>query len=293
MQRKYLVIYHANCTDGFTAAWVFHHYSQKFPEAHDQYDFHAANYGSEPPDGLSSYHTVYLVDFSYSREVVAGMLEETQVVLIDHHVTAIQELRDLPGLRTYTDIERSGARLAWDFLFHKEPAPRLIDYVQDRDLWKWKLPNSKEVSSFISSVTRTFEDWSTLLIGSEDVTKLTRYMTSGQAILRVQDRLAAEMARGAVFTDFAGHADIPVANVPGAFASDVGHILSEKAPFAVTYHFAHGKMLVSLRSRETGVDVSAIAKYFGGGGHEHAAGFTVDHVDAASFFKSASWGNLA
>jgi nanoRNase/pAp phosphatase (c-di-AMP/oligoRNAs hydrolase) len=38
----------------------------------------------------------------------------------------------------------------------------------------------------------------------------------------------------------------------------------------------------SLRSRDDGPDVSEIAKRFGGGGHEHAAGFRCSRLDAAS-----------
>jgi nanoRNase/pAp phosphatase (c-di-AMP/oligoRNAs hydrolase) len=40
----------------------------------------------------------------------------------------------------------------------------------------------------------------------------------------------------------------------------------------------HGTSAIfSLRSTEEGLDVSEIAKLYGGGGHKHAAGFKVPH----------------
>lgn len=285
---KRLVIYHANCTDGFTAAWVFHRYATTVGAAIEEtFDFYAGNYNGEPPS-VEGYEQVYLVDFSYKREVMEHLISSnpgTWFFLIDHHATAINDLHGLSGLTQYTDLGRSGARLAWDFLFPGTEAPRMIDYVQDRDLWQWKLPLTKETNSYIGSLSFSFEAWDTLMLGGDDITKHARWAAAGEALLRRQDKLASEMARGAVRTSFAGYDDIPLCNVPGAFASDVGHILAKDAPFSVTFHFAHNKLLVSLRSREgDGADVRQIAEKFGGGGHRHAAGFSLENARVAEAF---------
>lgn len=57
--------------------------------------------------------------------------------------------------------------------------------------------------------------------------------------------------------------------------SEVCHELCQGEPFAAAYwDEADGTRRWSLRSSETdGVDVSEIAKLYGGGGHVHAAGF--------------------
>jgi len=75
--------------------------------------------------------------------------------------------------------------------------------------------------------------------------------------------------------DFEGH-KVPMANLNGMYASEAGNIMSESFPFAVTYYDTAVHRVFSLRSRETGTDVSEIATKFGGGGHKHAAGFKVD-----------------
>lgn len=276
---KSLVIYHANCTDGFSAAWVFHRYVTTLGDVVNQtFDFYPANYNGAPPE-IAGYGIVYLVDFSYSRLVMGSLIAsypDTKFVLIDHHATAIKDLEGLAGLQQFVDIERSGARLAWDYLFPGAEAPRMIDYVQDRDLWQFKLPMSKETSAYIGSLSFSFEAWDSLMLGGDDIIKHARWAAQGEALLRRQTKLVEEIARGAILGDFAGYSGIPICNCPGAFASDVGNVLAQKAPFSVTFHFAHTKLLVSLRSRDDGgSDVGRIAQAFGGGGHKHSAGFSL------------------
>jgi hypothetical protein len=54
------------------------------------------------------------------------------VTLIDHHKTALEDLAGLPSLHTFTDLERSGATLAWDYLFPDKPRPLLLGHIEDR-----------------------------------------------------------------------------------------------------------------------------------------------------------------
>jgi nanoRNase/pAp phosphatase (c-di-AMP/oligoRNAs hydrolase) len=70
-----------------------------------------------------------------------------------------------------------------------------------------------------------------------------------------------------------GGYDVPVANLPYMFASDAGNIMSEGEFFAASYFDTPDGRKFSLRSKDTGMDVSEIAKRFGGGGHARAAGF--------------------
>ncbi len=67
--------------------------------------------------------------------------------------------------------------------------------------------------------------------------------------------------------------DVPVANLPYTMSSDAGHRLAQGEPFAACYWDTPNGRVFSLRSTDDGLDVSAIAKQYGGGGHEHAAGF--------------------
>ena len=51
--------------------------------------------------------------------------------------------------------------------------------------------------------------------------------------------------------------------------------MAQGEPFAACYWDTEGARVFSLRSADDGLDVSEIAKQYGGGGHVRAAGFSV------------------
>lgn len=67
---------------------------------------------------------------------------------------------------------------------------------------------------------------------------------------------------------------VPVANLPYTMSSDAGHLMTAGEPFAACYVDTPNGRTFSLRSTDEGVDVSAVAQSFGGGGHRNAAGFS-------------------
>ncbi len=53
--------------------------------------------------------------------------------------------------------------LAWNYFHEGTPAPELLGYVQDQDLWHWALPDSSEVNAAIASHPRSFESWTQMI----------------------------------------------------------------------------------------------------------------------------------
>lgn len=265
---KPLCIYHGNCADGFGAAWVFHACAER------EFEFHAGVYQNDPPDITG--RDVYLVDFSYKRPVVEAMLgKATRVVLIDHHKTAIEDLAPLiesGKIEALVDLEHSGAMLAWKWFNgnFREP-PDLIKHIEDRDLWRFALPGTREIQANVFSHPYDFAVWDELM--RRPVVEL---IAEGKAIERKHFKDINEFIGAAAYRmSIAGHS-VPVLNAPYFWSSDAGHILAEGEPFAACYwDVANGERVFSLRSTEDGVDVSEIAKKYGGGGHKHAAGFKV------------------
>lgn len=275
-----LVIYHANCMDGFAAAWAAW---TKLGDKETHY--WPMSYGDDPiskikvvPRGL----TIYIVDFSFPREVLKRMCEaDVKVVILDHHKTAEVDLTDWPdqpeNLEIHFDMERSGAKMAWDYFRPYDPAPSLISYVQDRDLWRKVLLYSEEINQFISTLPHNFDSWTSasyLLRNRFDEAKHI-----GESVLRKHGQIVADIVKTARPIKF--HIDGKTvsglaANCTGHFASDVGHELCKlSGTFGATYCSGNdGSVKWSLRS-EGDFDVSAIAKLFGGGGHKNAAGFTL------------------
>jgi hypothetical protein len=261
---KQVVIYHANCIDGFTAAWCCW---RRFGAAAE---YVPAKHGDPPPDVAGK--DVVIVDFSYPRETLIEMYAAAKTLrVLDHHKTAEA---DLAGLHFCTfDMNFSGAGLAQTEFSNGYLSP-LVAYVQDRDLWRFQLAKSKEINAWIGSLEHSFQEWS-----RADVMLFSAFETCaahGEALLRAVDRYCHEMAKQARLVEFAGHGRIPVVNAPYINTSELVGYLAESAKFAVGwFQRGDGKYQYSLRSRGD-FDVSELAKRFGGGGHRQAAGFTVD-----------------
>jgi hypothetical protein len=229
----------------------------------------AAQYGDAPPAVAG--RDVWIVDFSYPRVALAAMAEQAASIrVLDHHKTAQVDLADLP-FATF-DMNRSGAGLAWDVLCADlGPRPWLVDYVEDRDLWRFALPNSKAINAGIALCAKDLDAWDRLFQDGPHAA-LERGLVALQAI----DAYVRDMLQHARRVTFAGHPGIPIINAPRPNASELLHALDGGVPFAVGwYQEADGRFVYSLRSRPGGADVAAIAKRFpGGGGHTNAAGFT-------------------
>lgn len=252
-----IIIYHANCNDGHCAAWLLH---RCFPDA----QYVPAHYGQEPPDVTGQ--DVIIADFSYKREVLEEMHAKAKtLIVLDHHKTAEA---DLKGLHYCVfDMSKSGAMLVSDY--YKQTS-WLVPYVQDRDLWQWALPNSREINAGLASYPLTFEDWDAVeKMGS------ARLISEGITILRYEKKLIDLAVRNAREHVLSGSIVLGVNST--VLFSDIAGELAKGKPFGFAwFRRKDGKYQYSLRSEPNGEDVSLIAKCYGGGGHKHAAGFESD-----------------
>lgn len=250
-----VVLYHAECSDGFGAAWALW---KRFPSA----EFIPVKHGYPPPPNLAGRHIV-IADFSYARPTLESIAAHSaSLQILDHHITAQQALAGLPY--AYFDQKKSGAVLAWEWA-HQAPAPWLLQYVQDKDLWNWALPASREINAALASYPYDFQLWDSLRQESLEA--------EGRAILRYENELVGKIAAEAVLAEFHGET-VPVVH-SAILTSQIGEGLSAGHPFCVIWHDRDGRRYFSLRSREQGTDVAAIATQYGGGGHTHAAGFSI------------------
>lgn len=288
-----LCIYHGNCADGFTAAWIVR------SALGDGVEFHPGIYGDAPPDVTG--RDVIMVDFSYKRPVIEKMAEACRTMLIlDHHKTAEVDLSGYPkpltpgwenhladaagqlvhdvdprAPRVLFDMDRSGAQIAWDFFIGKGTRrPLLVDYVGDRDLWRFDLPLSREVSAWFFSHDYDFRTWDYLDAQLADRDDVRQIAERGGAILRKHDKDIRELLKITRRGMIIGGHSVPVANLPYTMASDAAGLMAREAPFAACYFDRADARVFSLRSRgDDGMDVAEIAASYGGGGHRNAAGF--------------------
>jgi oligoribonuclease NrnB/cAMP/cGMP phosphodiesterase (DHH superfamily) len=299
-----LVIYHGNCADGFTAAWAARKYFG------DGATYYPGIYQATPPDVTGrdvvlldfSYKRDVLRELSlkarsilvldHHKSAAEDLPNESRtgeefatVLRMDGHGWTAPRTWDYvqgcviqdqyEGIRkaiiyAYFDMQRSGAGIAWDFFNPNKPRPALVNHVEDRDLWRFALPGTREIQAAVFSHEYSFALWDRL--AATDVEDLR---TEGAAIERKHHKDVAELVKVCKRRMvIAGH-DVPVASLPYTLVSDAGHLMAQGEAFAACYWDLPDGRQFGLRSAEGGMDVSHIAASYGGGGHANAAGFKV------------------
>ena len=264
-----LVIYHANCLDGFGAAFAAF---CNFRQGDDcPCDFVAASYGQHPPEVTG--RDVYIVDYSYRRQVLQKLCRKARAVtVIDHHITAERDLAGLekeqPNLRVVFDMDKSGTVLTWEY-FHRDPPPRLLLHIQDRDLWRFELEGTNDIYAALMARPYDFRAWAELIADKMAPAFLE---AEGKAINRYRRVMIDAHLNKATMGTIGGY-EVPVVNCYEEIASDLLAELAAGHPFAAGYQDQGTLRKWSLRSSASGANVAEIAEQFGGGGHRHASGF--------------------
>ncbi len=286
-----ICIYHSKCADGFTAAWAV------WKRWGDDVEYFPGVYGEAAPDVTGK--RVLMVDFSYKRPVLEEMSgQAVDITILDHHKTAQADLETFailnpvsaddidevlestqPGLgniRAEFDMNRSGAMMAWHFCHPFNIAPRLVQHVQDRDLWRFELPGTRAIQASVFAHAYDFGTWNWLAEICEVDGGRERLIAEGEAIERKHFKDIAELLSICTREMVIGGHRVKVANLPYTMSSDAANALADGAPFGACYFDrGDGQRVFSLRSKPDGLDVAEIAASYGGGGHARASGFQV------------------
>jgi len=258
------VLYHGGCTDGFGAAY------SAWKLLGNRAEYIACYHGGDIPDVKGK--RVAMLDFTYNNEITKKLIAEAEsFIIIDHHKSAVVELHDISC--TKFDMSKSGAMMAWEFFHPGKDAPKFIEYIQDRDLWTWELPYSREFSAAFDMVPwefnafEQFEDASVI----DDAIKRGSYILaySKTVIKKIVDKATRKRMK-VKDKDY----DVMIVN-SSHWMSEIGSALAKDCDVAFIYFFDHDslKYRVSLRAFHEHIDCTEISKQFGGGGHRKAAGF--------------------
>lgn len=285
-----LRVLHHGDWDGVTAAWIVSRARMGVlapaplnpVERYEIVACESASYDAAPPH-VEADEDVLLLDFCYGAVELQHLLATARSVsVLDHHRTAIAMLEE-SGLRAYLslcilDEARSGCGLTWQWLHPDKAPPALVRYVEDHDLWRFELPASRAVRRWIQSFAPTLTNASLLNARAPlcvpDAEFPEEILRIGSAIERAVGALVEAIVERAAPRWIDGVA-VPTANSP-VLQSEVGEELARRhpeAPYSCVWAEGPTTRLHSLRSLAGGADVSAVARRYGGGGHEHAAGF--------------------
>jgi oligoribonuclease NrnB/cAMP/cGMP phosphodiesterase (DHH superfamily) len=273
---RHVCIFHAGCPDGFGAAWSawlsWGDGGTYVARGHDD--------ALRPQEFSGAY--VLFADIAPPPRAYRALGEQAgQLVVLDHHISAQRAFEADPflarelaeaGHDVRFDLTHSGSTLAWSALHPNEPLPGLLAYVEDQDLWRWKLPRTHEINAAIASYPREFATWSALASASLDA-----LAEQGAPILRAH-RIEVERTLAKTQPLAIGGLRVEGVNARTQRA-EIGHELATRARYGTAcgavYRIEGRRVDVSLYSIGE-LDVAIIADSLGGGGHKNAAGFSVD-----------------
>jgi len=270
----FVLITHKNCMDGTGAALAVIKYCDD--RGLQRPIIMPMQYGDKLDMALLADHNILMTDFSFDRDTLVKLeYVSHNLFIIDHHSSAEKELDGLDYC--YFDMDHSGASLTW-LLLHNE-VPELIAYIEDRDLWNWKLAKSKEVSAALNLIgTEEYDKLLTCV--SQQATCVSQLMQKGQAIVEYQegkvDSVKKKLIKNEIrLVEFEGYL-VPMFN-NSHLISEVGNMMSKEHPFSIQYFITMDEIVFSFRSNND-IDLTTLTIPKG---HPNAAGrgFKLNDID--------------
>lgn len=263
--KKIVILYDGGCSDGFGGAWA------AWKIFGNKADYIGVRHDEPHPHGLKN-KTIYLIDFTYPEAVIKKFLKENKrVTAIDHHVTVEKSVRLTQNY--LFDNSHSGCALAWQYFHPKKSMPKLLKHIEDMDLWRFKIPHTKEIFAYLNLFPLNFQIWDKLIREMENKTKYQSIIQGGKLVLQYEEKRVNNLLDATQKVRFCGYKTLAV-NSPN-WPSQIGSLLVKKMPpIGIIWHQRDNKISISLRS-DGSVDVGKLAKRFGGGGHKSASGFSL------------------
>ena len=353
--RTFVVMYHKFCQDGFCSAAIAHLYflqlskfaNEKFRIIYNPVE--AGRVDAAIDELITRFpetenFRVLSFDLSFTYRAAVNLFRHfPDAQVVDHHKTTNEEcFRNAPegvseeehfknveifSKQLHFDNSRSGAALAFQFFFTDSKMPKLVEYIEDRDLWAWKLPDSKAISAGIyrhlnmyyvnpdkfsessplsmnDNITfecaddriPVFDKWIEWML-SEDWTEKSQ--AEGEIVLDVQNKIMFPLYKMGKAYVIDGQRVFVVNSA--SLISELGNAICEWCDdelvvpaydYALIWRYDAPKDLcyISLRSlQDSDNDVEIVAKKNGGGGHKHAAGFEMSLQDLFRVFNTGTW----
>jgi len=263
-----VILYHGSCPDGFGAAYA------AWKKFGDEAEYIPLYRGDDLPEGLEG-DALYFVDFTYDKPAMDHFIEIAKsVTVLDHHSGMQEVVEAMPDF--IFDNDRSGASITWNYFFPDAPLPKLLAHIEDDDIYRFALADTKAVLSYVSVHPFTFEFWDELAAKLESPTEQEVFLTTARAYAEYAELLAQSAANKAKPIEFEGYRCMFATSHPNKpMKSRVGNILAKEHPPIALVASAHPSGFgISIRG-DGSVNVAKIAEKYGGNGHHDSAGFLI------------------
>jgi len=263
-EKQIVILYHGKCPDGFGGAYAAW---KKFGDSAEYIPLH---YGKPIPNNMDG-RDMYFVDFCYDQENMDKLAKTaSSITVLDHHEGTKSVATSFPGV---FDSSQSGAIIAWKYFHPNTPMPFLFPYLEDYDLFRFKLQDTRALNAYLTLEPYTFERWDEIIASLENPQERGKIIALGRIYVQHTKALIEHIAESADLVMFEGYECYLSGTVLQAFTDYLGHTLAEKQPpFALMVRPTADGLHVSLRGIE-GFDVSELARRYDGNGHRCAAAF--------------------
>jgi len=269
------LVYHHNDMDGICAAAIVHrHHVYNFKSVPVQYNKDTWN-----EEDVKEADYVYVLDFTFPDMEKLAEIAGDKLVWCDHHKTAMEQHLELwnseiEGLRS---LDSAGCTLTWNYCFMGVELPKAVQYIADRDMWKFEYEETKAFCMAANILINDPSDdrWNHILL-IRDTEETEDMIEFGNFLLNSQEHRVKKLFENGTDITFHGHR-ARLCNTTSDF-SELGEYIYSQPEYdiAVMWQIINGKIIFSLRSNT--VDCAAIAQTYSGGGHKGAAGFSLDNM---------------
>lgn len=295
---KFTIFAHSHCTDGLVAASIMKYSLQMQHNVEPEVIF--VSYGKEKEAidkaNIDSETTVYCVDFAFNKETTLELCKLAEkVTVLDHHKTAHENLHDLKTHYNFYfiyDVEKSGASIVRDYcnkhlglyshikLNQKEILNKVVNMVEDRDLWLFRLPMTKEFAEYVFAYMQPNDiNRMTEILFKYKFDNLKEICQMGETIMHYKNNIIEKKLDSYIPTYF--HVDntklLIINETQPDLVSQLGNELCKKYNVPVCIYNISGSydgaisVSLSFRSMDHLEPVDSIARLFSGGGHANAA----------------------
>jgi len=296
--KKVHVLYHANCPDGtVSAAIVYKFYAEEYSNTNidiADIEFYPASYGDEILDlDLLADAELYILDYSVSPYMLEQISKHARhIYFYDHHDTAIRlyEQYNFPdNVSPVLDKTQSGAGITWSELFSTETMPRLVAHVQDSDLWKFEIPNTRQILAGLGAIPEIRLDQLQYQLDEDNLAYwYNGTIAKGNTIIAYREQQIDKLVSQAYAKHIFDGNDYVLAlavnfndlMIVSALGNKLAYHELNVSGIGIVWHYdgQEEKFTASVRSRKD-VVCNTLAEYYGGGGHPQAAGFSYQNGD--------------
>ena len=297
---KFTIFAHSHCTDGLVAASIMKYSLQMNHNVEPEVIF--VSYGKEQEAiskaNIDSKTTVYCVDFAFNKETTLELCKLAEkVTVLDHHKTTHENLHDLNTHYNFYfiyDVEKSGASIVRDYcnkhlglyshikLNQKEILNKVVNMVEDRDLWLFRLPLTKEFAEYVFAYMQPNDiNRMTEILFKYNLLQLETICSSGYTIMRYKDNIIKKKldSYNPIYINFGSTRMLIINETQPDLVSQLGNELCKKYNVPVCIYNISGyngstelSVSLSFRSMDHLEPVDSIARLFSGGGHSCASG---------------------